>query len=95
MRKTTLSLAAALLLAGTAAQAQSLFNAQASMHDNLALLLAAKKPVTVILDSGEKYQASIGSLGDHFVVLTQPAQKEFFDVLIPLDKIVAVEARVR
>ncbi len=84
----------ALLLAQPAA-AQSPLNAQASMHDNLAALQAAKKPVTVVLKSGERYQASIGALGERFVVLTGPAQKEFFDVLLAIDEIAAVEARVR
>ena len=40
-------------------------------------------------------RATIGSLGDHLVVLTQPAQKEFYDVLVAIDEIAAVEARAR
>ena len=83
------------LVSSASVQAQSPLNAQATMHDNLAALLAAKKAVTVVLKNGDKYQAAIGSLGDHFVVLTQPAQKEFFDVLVPIDEITAVEARAR
>jgi len=83
------------LLMSTSVLAQSPFNPQASMRDNLAALQAAKKQVNVVLKNGEKYQANIGSLGDAFVVLTQPAQKEFYDVLVPLDEIAAVEARAR
>lgn len=85
------------LLGGASAWAQSPFNEKASMRDNLASLLAAKKqkPVTVVLKSGDRYQATIGAVGDDLVVLTQPAQKEFFDVLIPIDEIAAVEARAR
>ena len=83
-----------LLCAATAA-AQSPLNAQASMRDNLNLLMAAKKPVVVILKNGTSYRATIGSVGDHFVVLTQPAQKEFFDVLVAIDEIAALEARAR
>lgn len=83
------------LCAGAPALAQSPFNAQTSLRENLTALQAAKKPVTVVLESGEKYQATIAAVGDTFVVLTQPAQKEFFDVLVPLDAIEAVEARAR
>lgn len=83
------------LLGGASVWAQSPFNEKASMRDNLAGLMAAKKPVTVLLRSGDRYQATVGAVGDHLVVLTQPAQKEFFDVLIPIDEIAAVEARAR
>jgi len=83
------------LLCATMATAQSPLNAQASMRDNLNLLLAAKKPVVVLLKNGTSYRATIGSVGDHFVVLTQPAQKEFFDVLVAIDEIAALEARAR
>lgn len=83
------------VLWAVSAQAQSPLNPQASMHDNLAAVLAAKKQVTVVLKNGDRYQANVGSLGDHNVVLTQPAQKEFFDVLVPLDEISALEVRVR
>lgn len=77
------------------ALAKSPLNAQASLRDNLAALQATKKPITVVLKNGERYQANIGGLGDQFVVLTGPAQKEFYDVLIAIDEIAAIEARVR
>ena len=83
------------LLCAVVAAAQSPLNAQGSMRDNLNLLMAAKKPVVVILKNGGSYRATIGSVGDHFVVLTQPAQKEFFDVLVAIDEIAAVEAKAR
>ena len=83
------------LLLNAPARGETPFNVQGTMHDNLAVLQAAKKPVTIVLKNGDKYQATIGALGDHFVVLTQPAQKEFFDVLVPIDEITAVEARAR
>lgn len=83
------------LLCAAVGAAQSPLNAQASMRDNLNLLMAAKKPVVVLLKNGTSYRATIGSVGDHFVVLTQPAQKEFFDVLVAIDEIAALEARAR
>lgn len=82
-------------LCAALAVAQSPLNAQASMRDNLNVLLAAKKPVVLVLKNGTSYRATIGSVGDHFVVLTQPAQKEFFDVLVAIDEIAAVEAKAR
>jgi len=83
------------LLYSAIALAQSPLNAQATMRDNLNALMAAKKPVVIILKNGTSYRATIGSVGDHFVVLTQPSQKEFFDVLVAIDEIAAVEARAR
>ena len=83
------------VLYAAVAAAQSPLNAQASMRDNLNVLMAAKKPAVVILKNGTSYRATIGSVGDHFVVLTQPAQKEFFDVLVAIDEIAALEARAR
>ena len=87
-------LAVGLTLA-TAALAQSPLDAKASLRDNLTALLAAKKPVTVVLQNGQSYRAQIAAVGDEVLVLTQPTQKEFFDVLVPLREIAAVEVRVR
>ena len=64
-------------------------------QDNLSALMAAKKPITVVLQNGQSYRATIGSVGDHLVVLNGPSQKEFYDVLIPIEEIAAVEVRVR
>ncbi len=88
------ALALGVLLA-TAALAQSPLDAKASLRDNLTALVAAKKPVTVVLQNGQSYRARIAAVGDQVVVLTEPAQKEFFDVLVPLDQIAAVEVRAR
>ena len=83
------------LLSAVAASAESPLNAQATMRDNLNALMAGKKPIVVVLKNGTSYRANIGSVGDHFVVLTQPAQKEFYDVLVAIDEIAALEARAR
>src|SRR5262245_49752866 len=85
----------AILLAASVAVAQSALNAQSSLRDNLNALMAAKKPVVVVLKNGTSYRANIGGVGEHVVVLTQPAQKELFDVLVPLDAIAAIEVRAR
>jgi hypothetical protein len=51
--------------------------------------------VTVVLKNGDSYRAKIGAVGDHQVMLTEPYQKEVFDVLIPIDEITALEVRAR
>lgn len=83
------------LWSATVVLAESPFNANASLKDNLKALLAAKKAATVVLKNGATYQATIGTVGDHFVVLTEPQGKSYFDVLVPIDEIAALEARAR
>jgi hypothetical protein len=83
-----------LISLATAVWAASPFNAGASIRDSLNALMNAKKPVAVVLKNGETYRASIGAVGDHLVVLTKPQSKEYFDVLVAIDEIAAVEARV-
>ncbi len=84
-----------LLIAVSTAVAESPLNANASIRDNLLAAMATKKPVTVVLKNGQTYRAPIGTVGNHLVVLAGPAQKEFYDVLVAIDEIVAIELRVR
>lgn len=84
-----------LLTAVPVAAAESPLNANASMRDNLLAAMATKKPVIVVLKNGQTYRAPIGSVGDHLIVLTGPPQKEFYDVLVVMDEIVAIEVRAR
>ena len=80
----------------SAALAQGPLNARVSMADNLRALSAAKKPVTVVLRGGEKaYTAKIGEVGDHYVLLAELSGKEFYDALVAIDEIAAVEVRAR
>lgn len=83
-----------LAVAATAA-AESPLNALTSIRDNLNSLMTSKKVATVVLKNGDRYQAKVGAVGDHLVVLTEPAQKEFFDVLVPIEEITALEVRAR
>lgn len=64
-----------------------------SMQDNLKAL--AGKSVTVVLSNGKDYRAKVGDVGADTVLLTGIAGREFFDVLIDLDEIVAIEAQAR
>jgi hypothetical protein len=84
-----------LLAAVSTATAESPLNANATMHDNLVAAMATKKPVTVVLKNGQTYRAPLASVGDHLVILSGPAQKEYYDVLLVMDEIVAVEFRAR
>jgi len=84
------------LAIASAALAQGPLNARVSMADNLRALSAAKKPVTVVLKGGEKaYTARIGEVGDHYVLLAELSGKEFYDALVAIDEIAAVEVRAR
>jgi hypothetical protein len=58
-------------------------------------LLAAKKPVTVVLKGGHSYSGKVGQVGDHHVLLSELSGKEFFDALVAIDEIAAIEVRVR
>jgi len=84
------------LTLASAASAQGPLNARLGIADNLRALAAAKKAVTVVLKGGEKsYTAKIGEVGDHYVLLSELSGKEFYDALVALDEIAALEVRAR
>jgi hypothetical protein len=53
------------------------------------------REVELVLDNGKSYRGKLGGVGSETVLLTQIAGKEFYDVLIDLDHVAAVELRVR
>jgi len=57
--------------------------------------LGEGRDVEVVLNNGKSYHGKIASVGNETVLLTQIAGKEFYDVLIELDSVAAVELRVR
>ncbi len=69
------------------------FDTQNSLGDNLKFFTG--KDVYVHLRSGKTFQGYVKSVGDHFVHLEKLAGREFFDVLIRIEDISAVEARFR
>jgi len=69
------------------------FNVSAPLKDNLRSLVG--KDVYVGLRSGKTYQGFVKSVGDHFIHLEKLAGKEFFDALIRIDDISAIEVRFR
>jgi len=94
-RRTMRVVAAAMLLASVAvARAdEGGLSTAGTMRDALGKL--AGKDVEVVLSNGKSYRGKVGSVGNETVLVTQIAGKEFYDVLIELDEVAAVEVRVR
>ena len=65
----------------------------ASMMDNLVALTGKK--VTLTLDGGNALTGYIKVVGDQVVHLEKIERKEFFDSLIRIEKIQAIEMRFR
>jgi hypothetical protein len=59
------------------------------------LAARAGKPVTLLLRSGKEYGGTVGEVRGQSVVLKGIAGKEFYDALVRLDDISAVEVRNR
>jgi hypothetical protein len=93
--------ALALQLAGAAgaraeegAKGSSPLGTAGSVGDALARL-GAGTSVELVLANGKSYRGRLASVGGETVLLTELAGKEFFDALIRLDAIAAVEVRAR
>jgi hypothetical protein len=65
----------------------------ASMADNLKSL--SGKKVTVTLDSGKTLTGFVKEVGNHLLHLEKLTGKDYFDALIRIQSITAVEARFR
>jgi hypothetical protein len=65
-----------------------------SLRDALAKL-GEGRDVEIVLSNGKSYRGKLATVGNDTVLLTQITGKEFYDVLIVLDEIAAVELRVR
>ena len=65
-----------------------------SLRDALTKL-GEGRDVEIVLTNGKSYRGKLGTVGNDTVILTQITGKEFYDVLIVLDEIAAVELRVR
>lgn len=53
------------------------------------------KPVTLVLRSGKEYGGTVGEVRGQAVVLKSLSGKEFYDALIRLDDVSAIEIRNR
>jgi hypothetical protein len=69
------------------------YNVAASLKDNLNSLTG--KEVFISLRSGKTYQGRVKSVGDHFIHFEKIAGKDFYDALIRMEDISAVEAKFR
>jgi hypothetical protein len=69
------------------------YNVGSSMGDNLKFLTGKK--VSITLNSGKTFAGTVKEVGSHLVHLEKLEGKEFFDALIVLEDIEAVDTRFR
>jgi len=69
------------------------YNVNSSLADNLKTLTG--KRVYVTLDSGKTLSGSVKNVGDHLLHLEKLAGKEYFDALIRIENISAIDAKFR
>jgi hypothetical protein len=69
------------------------FDTSFTMKDNLNVFLG--KDVQLLLRSGQTVQGYVKAVGDQFIHLERLAGKDFYDALVRMDDISAVEARFR
>ncbi len=69
------------------------YNVNASMADNLKALTGKK--VSITLDSGKTLTGSVKAIGGRLLHMEKLEGKEFFDALVRLESISAVDTRIR
>lgn len=69
------------------------YNVEASLADNLTALLGKK--VYVTLESGKTFTGFVKAVGNHLLHLEKLAGKDYFDALIRIDSIGAIDTRFR
>lgn len=69
------------------------FDTAVSMKDNLQTY--AGKDVVIHLRSGKSFQGYVKAIGDHFVHLEKLSGRDFYDALIRIEDITAIEAKFR
>ena len=69
------------------------YNVNASMADNLKSLVGKKVYVTI--DSGKVIAGTVKEVGNHLLHLKKMDGKDFFDALIRLEEIIAIDTRFR
>ena len=85
--------APALLAAAETVGSAPQLNEAYSLADNLTALKGRR--VSITLSSGQAISGIVKDLKNGLLHLTELSQKEFFDAIIVVDKISAVEVRVR
>lgn len=69
------------------------YQVNASMQDNIKPLVGKK--VYIHLDSGTTLSGYIKEVGDHLIHLEKLDRKDFFDALIKVDHIIAIDTQFR
>ena len=69
------------------------YNVNISMAENLKLFVG--KNVYITLDSGKVFTGSVKEVGNHLVHLEKLVGKEYFDALIRIESINAIDSRFR
>ncbi len=69
------------------------YNAEASLAENLKSLVGKK--VTVTINSGSTFTGSVKTVGAHLVHLEKLVGKEYFDALIRIENIAAIDTMFR
>ena len=81
---------------GDKAKVEVKLNADFGIGDTLKTFKGTKKRVTLMLNNGVSYNGAVAEVGTHFVVLSQlGGGRDFFDALIRLDQISALEVQAR
>jgi hypothetical protein len=69
------------------------FNLSASMADNLSMLKG--RTVTIYVASGQTITGTVNEVRGNLLHLVKLSQKDFFDALIAIDRIAAIDTKVR
>lgn len=84
----------------TVAQARSVepvegakYDVASTIKDNLKFYVG--KDVVIYLSSGKSFQGYIKSIGDHLMHVEKLSGKDFYDALIRIEDITAIEAKFR
>ena len=70
-------------------------NAAHSIADSLRQAMTLQASVTLHLRSGSQLAGQVADVGDHAVVLQALSQREFYDALVRIEDITALETRAR
>ena len=69
------------------------FDALSTMKDNLRMFIG--KDVVIHLRSGKSLQGYVKTVGDHLIHIEKLSGKDFYDALIRIEDITAMEAKFR
>ena len=69
------------------------YNVQSTLEDNLKALVG--KNVYVVVATGKEYSGTVKAVGTHLLHLEKLSGKEYFDALIRLNSIEAIDTRFR